>query len=68
MVDFGVWHSLVCARVSYETVSGHESQVRIPGKLNIGLNIGVWHSLVVRMVREQITDYERKNSKTAENP
>ena len=49
MVDFGVWHSLVCARVSYETVSGHESQVRIPGKLNIGLNIGVWHSWYVRV-------------------
>ena len=28
----------------------------------------VWLSLVARYVREQITDYERKNSKTAENP
>jgi len=31
-------------------------------------NIEVWLSLVERYVREQITDYERKNSKTAENP
>ena len=30
--------------------------------------IGVWLSLVERLVRVQITDYERKNSKTAENP
>lgn len=29
---------------------------------------GVWHSLVVRLVREQITDYGRKNSQTAETP
>lgn len=29
---------------------------------------GVWLSLVECLVREQITDYERKNSKTAENP
>ena len=31
-------------------------------------HVGVWLSLVERLVREQITDYERKNSKTAENP
>ena len=68
MVDFGVWHSLVCARVSYETVSGHESQVRIPGKLNIGLNIGVWHSLVVRMVRVTITVLGVDFSESAESP
>ena len=29
---------------------------------------GVWHSLVVRLVREQIADYERKIYKTAETP
>ena len=28
----------------------------------------VWLSLVERYVREQITDYKRKNAKTAETP
>ena len=32
------------------------------------MRFGVWLSLVECLVREQITDYERKNSKTAENP
>jgi hypothetical protein len=39
-----------------------------PFFINSKPNIEMWLSLVERVVREQITDYERKNSKTAENP